>query len=402
MATIKHDLSNAKVWDGTLLKDLVVPVTDLRQRKVPYPWALNPHHSIGEESSEWAYANNSPTPIHQERLESQLLNVLSAYVFPNAPAEKLRIMNDMSMWFSVYDDVIDDADKLGEGYSEECKSLDTGIFEYLEGLQTGKPLAEMPDLLLSNVGMKALVDFIDRFRKQGLSEDQIHIMCQGFIQFGNCNRRIATEELTLEEYVKERRLGIGMRSYTVLMEWGNGFSMSPQLRRHPIAQEMITCCEDYISLTNDIHSLPKEVLFEPPTENNLVRHLMKLDKCSVQEAMYEVLEVSLVALNDLDMVIDCIAESELAEEEKALLYRYGEASREMCAGYAQWAFDTPRYNTPGMTRKLVSPDTTANDKYKLRPACQWLREKYILKLLTQEICPDRDPVSNRAKTRIAA
>ena len=387
-----HDLSTAKVWDGTLLKDLVIPFSDIRTRKVPYPFATNEHQNIvGEQTNEWAYSTSSPTLIHQQRLDDEIMNKFTGYIFRDAPPEKLRVINDLTVWFAIYDDVRDDADKFGEENSMERDLLDASVLQYFEWFQNGKSLDEIPDLVLGNVGIKAIVDFMDRFRKNGLSEDQINILVQGFILYAKANKRIDNEELTLEEYVKVRRLAVGVAPYLAFVDWANGFTLTLELRRHPIHQEINTCLTDFFCLSNDVHSLAKEILIESPNENNLVCHLMKRNNSSVQEALFEAQEVSLVALNDLDMTIACIAECELSDVDKALLYRYGDAARALCAGYGQWAYDTARYNY-GVARKIVSADTTAIDKYKLRPACQWLREKYILKKLNSENCPDRNPV----------
>ena len=267
------------------------------------------------------------------------------------------------------------------------------MIKYLQSIQHGGSLAleNLPDLLLSNVGLKAIGDLLGRFRKHGVSEDQINLICQGFINYAQFNKKIDTETLTLEEYVSARRPGCGMGSFTAVIDWAQGFTLSPQLRAHPIVQQMNTCLDDFLGISNDVQSLPKEILHETPTENNMVCQLMRRNNSSAQEAMYEATEVYLVALNDLDMVISCIGVCELSTEEKEMLYVYAEAVKKAAAGTNIWSYATSRYEI-GLARITVSPDTTAIDKYKLRPACQWLREKYILNKAVQELPPDSNPV----------
>ena len=393
MTPVPHDLSNAKVWDGTLLKDLVVPYADLCQRRAPFPFAINPYNDVVREASyKWAFETSSPSLAHQQKMIEENMASYMAYSYPEATMSQLRVLCDMNVWYCIFDDVCDDADKLGGEYSEECKTLDEVMIKHLQSLQNGASHEDIPNAILNHVGLKALSDIVGRFMENGFSKEQLVMFCGGIIKYIQSNQRIATHDLTLEEYVKERRYSIGGQPYTAILDWAFGFNLSPSLRQHPIVQELDTCLDDYIFISNDVHSLAKEVLKGSQTKNNTVCHLMKLHKTSVQDAMYEATDASLVALNDMDMLTQCIAECEVSEEDKALLYRYSDAAKKVVSGYMKWAHESSRYNVAGVPWTWVSPDTTSIDKYKLRPACQWLREKYILKKPTQETPPDRNPV----------
>ena len=264
MAPITYDFNHVKVWDGTLLKDLVVPFADLCQRMKPYPSARNPNYqiSIDKSSHNWAYTTNSPTPEHQKRLNTEGVVIWTSYIYPDAKPDQLRLIADFTLWLILYDDVRDDADKAGvAGYSEESSTLDAMMIKYMQSFQKGESTADVPDMILSNIRAKAVVDLLERFKNNGLPEDQLDIFCQGLIDYVQGNKTTDTSDsLTFEEYVKERRRTIGMVPFIVLMDWTEGYSLSPKLRRHPIVQEINTCIEDWSWLSNDVNSLPKEVL----------------------------------------------------------------------------------------------------------------------------------------------
>ena len=393
MAPSKHDFNNAKVWDGTLLKHLVVPFADISQRITPYPSTINPHwHLVEDASHNFVYSTSSPTLEYQNKLTQEGHVKWISHCHPDATPDQLRIIVDLSLWLVMYDVIRDDADRAGvAGYSDECSSLDAMMLKYLQSFQNGKSADDVPDMTLSNINAKPVVDVLERFRKNGIPEDQLANLCQGLINYVQANRKLDTaENLTFEEYVTERRPASGVPPYMAILDWAQGFRLNPKLRQHPIVQQMNICVVDFYWISNDVHSLPKEVLQESPTERNMLWYVIRKNNISVQVAMFETTDAALVAINDLDMVIDCIAECELSQEEKNLLYRYGDSARKACTAFGTWVVDTSRYKV-GEHRTLVSPDTASLDKYNLRPACQWLREKYILKKPTPETPPDSNP-----------
>ncbi|MEU7143318.1 hypothetical protein ABZ942_28015 [Nocardia sp. NPDC046473] len=368
------DLSSTILWDGTPLNSLIIPQLKLWERPRPYPLARNFHaDSISEESYQWARERLQVSSYMDGKLRFNETNEYAAWAYPTAPPDLLRLICDANLWITVYDDVRDDQKYLAHKPTEA-----TALHEMLSSYYSIEP-KRVPDECLHNVRLRSIPELIERMRDQGFSNDQLVQFIDSVRMFGGsiCSESqqdIEKRDLSLRDYIRERRADIGADFYANLSAMISGSYPGPSLQKHPIIVEMNTTLRDFALLHNDVMSLPKEML--SGSCDCAMRYLWLEKGMSVQDALYEVTDMALVAVDDFDNLCDLVELSDASPSDKRIMHHYAAGLRWHFSALAYWSCKTRRYRMDGIEIKFVTPIAKGPDKYGLRPRVAHLNDTW--------------------------
>ncbi|MDK9499600.1 hypothetical protein QEZ40_005026 [Streptomyces katrae] len=338
-----------RLWDGTLLSEVVTPRHDLSARPRPFPVQRNYFHAAAlEAGARWLRETVPLERAEYERLLTEDVGGFVSWVYPDARPARLRTLIDFHHWAVWLDDVMDRRTTL-EASLEACSVLES----------------------LGTVELAPFDDFFARMRSQGLHEGHARRFLTAMHAYGASSRTEvhAREDrdrgfTTVPGYIANRRRSAAMPVYFALIAWISGVELPTRVYRHPLVVQLENACSDYALLYNDAGSFTKEYL-AGCTEGTFVRLLSHELQLPVQETLHEIADMAAAAADDLEAASDRIDTSDLPAAHREHVHRYADGLRKFTGGVNHWSNHTPRYAI-GQPMTDAAPTSRAGDRHHLR------------------------------------
>ncbi|TDD80917.1 terpene synthase family protein [Actinomadura rubrisoli] len=349
-ATDTYLSSSTKLWDGSLLSELVTPRHDLSKRVRPFPVQRNYFYAAAmHHSARWLREQMAMAPAEYQRLLREDVGGFVSWVYPDATAGQIRALSDFHFWAVRLDDLMDRKTAAATSLSA-CALLETvGAAE----------LAPFDDFFgrMRALGMsrRCADRFTHALRLYGASSRQEVKAREGQARFGS-----------VSGYITNRRTSAAMPVYYALAAWISRIDLPEELYQHPVVTRLENSCSDYSLLYNDAGSFIKERL-AGRSEGTFVRLLSQQQGLSVQDTLYEIADMAAAAADDLEATSDIIDGCGLPVHQREQIHRYADALRKFVGGVNHWSNHTCRYL---VGQPLVDTPATsrAGDVHHLRPA----------------------------------
>ncbi|WP_280432770.1 terpene synthase family protein [Nocardia brasiliensis] len=340
--------SATALWDGTPLDGLETPCHDLGARSRPFPVQRNYFHAAAmRESAQWLRTAVALEQAEYERLLREDVGGFVSWVHPDATAQQLRALCDFHHWAVWLDDLMDRRSTLETSLSA-CTTLES----------------------LGTTELAAFDDFYTRMRTLGMDERGAERFIHAMRRYGTSSRKeVEVREghpgfTSVADYIANRRMSAAMPVYYALIAWISRIDLTDETRRHPLVVQLENCCSDYSLLYNDAGSFIKEHL-AGRSDGTLVRLLCERENLSVQQSLYEVVDMAAAAADDLEAASDCIDTAGLPAAQREQVHRYADGLRKFVGGVNHWSNHTCRYLV-GQRVTDTPPTSRAGDTRHLR------------------------------------
>ncbi|MEU8584162.1 terpene synthase family protein [Streptomyces abikoensis] len=163
--------------------------------------------------------------------------------------------------------------------------------------------------------------------------------------------------LDMNRYLALRRLAIGVEGVLDTTERCGGFEAPPEVHESTLVQEIREITAEVVILTNDLHSLEKDVANGEP--DNAVLLLRREHDCSQEEALGLLREMVHRRVDRFrrlaDRTHELCASLELSPPQRESTHRFLEANRACMRGNYDWSRTTDRYSRVGVGFVQRSP-----------------------------------------------
>lgn len=339
-----------RLWDGTVLADLVSPRHDLARRPRPFPVQRNYFHTAAlEAGARWLRETVPMEGAEYDRLLAEDVGGFVSWVYPDALPGQIRALMDFHHWAVWLDDVMD-RKTIPETSLQACDVLE----------------------LLGTVELAPFDDFFARMRAHGLHEAHAARFLTAMRLYGASSRReVQAREghadfSSLAHYIANRRASAAMPVYFALIAWISRVDLPTAVYEHPLVVRLENACSDYALLYNDAGSFTKEYL-AGRREGTCVRLLSRELDLPVQATVYEIADMAAAAADDLESAGDLIDESDLPAPVREQVHRYADGLRKFTGGVNHWSNHTLRYAI-GQPFTDTPPVSRSGDVHHLRTA----------------------------------
>lgn len=307
---------------------------NLPQLYCPFSSTLNPHvEAAHRHTIDWVSRFQLACGEEaQRRFEAGRYAWLSAYLYPTATLELLQLATEWNVWLFVHDDDCDEA-SIG-GRPVELASLHKRMREVIHG--TG--CAHSGERLLC-----ALRDLIRRMFRAGSAAWRERFLT-GIDDYFSAVMREAENRASrrvpeVDDYVRVRPLASPLNTNIGLIELCEDICLPPEVRAHPVVEQLTLLTNHAVCWANDIISLEKEIQYHDV--HNLVIVLQQERACTLQEAialaaaMHDNAVRRFIHLSAQLPLFDAHADAELR--------RYVGILRGWMRGNLDWALRSGRY-----------------------------------------------------------
>ncbi len=311
----------------------------------PVSSSINRHvETIHHRTLQWACDFNlvlPGTPDYQ-RLEAAKFAWLVARVYPRAGYTELQIISDWVTWIFIHDDLCD-VSAIGKR-PQRLRHIHNMMLWVLEG---GSLTAENQRLA------SALYDIRQRLWWQ-TDAQWLRRFTDHMDQYFQANRweasnREASRTPSLEAYTEMRPFTSGLEPCIDLMLMAAQLSAASAFLKHRVVHSLTLRANRFISWTNDIYGLDKEI--QEGNMNNLVLVLQHEYQLSAQAAIHLAVEMC-----NTEMEAFLSLESNLpsfGEAEDIKLNTYLAGLRSWMRGTLDWYLESGRYDVETGVRLSV-------------------------------------------------
>ncbi len=255
---------------------------------------------------------------------------LSAWTYPDAEPELLRLLTDMLIWFFVSDDQYDE-----RAIGAAPHKLEKICNNFMRIVETGNQ-----KLAISPLG-RSLLDIRSRIASYGDPEWFGRFTKSMEIYFQGCllESHNRAEQITpdFDDYKQIRRASVGTYPCFDLIELGLPARLSAADAAHPAITTLRDLATDIISWVNDIVSFQKEDAYSDP--HNIVAVLTSECGISPEAAAQKTVEIHNEEMADFRQ----ISAAYLQKERRPLLAAYVAGLESWIRGVLDWSFVSLRY-----------------------------------------------------------
>lgn len=313
----------------------------------PFPSAINPHaDAANERAIAWAQRwRLSSEPGAYQKLAKLNLGALAGLTHTTASARSLQLIADWCAWLFIHDDLCDEAALAHQPVALAHWHEDLfAVMHHPAGQQIAEHgmVAGFADLWRRSIE-QAPPGWADRF--------QASIRAFFTANVWEAHNRAAHLRPDLETYLRQRPLTSGMDMFIDLIEVAHPLTLTPEIRNHPLVQELRALTARGACWVNDILSYEKEL--RQGDHHNLVLVLAHTYQTSYAEALTR---AAAIHDNDIRMFIRCerllLSRPDLAS---ATLRGYTAVLRSYLRGNLDWTSQSIRYrrDTAQLLQKSV-------------------------------------------------
>jgi 5-epi-alpha-selinene synthase len=300
----------------------------------PFPADLNPGGDTADAHTlRWVKRHALGTSeAHYRRFARLHAGHLAARTTPHAPPTALQIVTDWCSWFFIHDDYCDEG-----GSGRNPQAMQAVHDRFREILSGATPLEN--DIALTHalheLWGRTLTLVSTTWRHRFIAN--MHAFFEAAVW--EATNRAKGETPPLADYLRMRPFTGGMFAYMDLVEMSESLVLPPELRHHPLVQQLSTMTANIVSWANDVLSLPKEL--KQGDIHNVVFSMQQSQKLTVQEAIDRAV---LLHNQEVERFIEVeTALPRLVEPQAESLKQYVLALRTIIRGSLDWLSTSMRY-----------------------------------------------------------
>lgn len=322
------------------------------------PVAKNPCFQEAKDHTEEWLTNfgilNSDDVDLREKVNKAKFSDMTAYFWPQADLEQLKLLNDWVYWLFIFDDILevsspDDVEKAGQK-----------IIDIMGGAKHE---------LSTDPFINSYQDWWTRFQEMTSEGCQKRII-KGYNDFfDSCHQaaiyKIQSKTHSLEDYIPFRRSNVAAFVTFALSEV---VDKTPEWvfedKRVPVLLELAA---DSFSLVNDFHSVDKE-----RAEGAIENYILLLEKEKKDLTEEEAKDYTFDKIEKNTAEIKKIYQQIKSEPNKEELRSYLEGIIDMLVGNIEWGYNTKRYVVADNSEKELMVSSEQN----VQKTAQVLQEKH--------------------------
>lgn len=300
----------------------------------PFPAALNPGAERADtQTLQWVQHHKLGTSdAHYHRFFRLHAGQLAARTSPNSAPTVLQIVTDWCSWFFIHDDFCDEG-----GSGRNPQAMQAVHDRFREILSGATPLES--DIALTHalyeLWGRTLTLVSTTWRHRFIAN--MHAFFEAAVW--EATNRAKGETPPLADYLRMRPFTGGMFAYMDLVEMSESLVLPPELRHHPLVQQLIPMTANIVSWANDVLSLPKEL--KQGDIHNVVFSIQQSQHLTVQEALNQAAQLHNQEVERFIEVESALPR--LDEPQEEALKQYVLSLRTVIRGSLDWLSTSVRY-----------------------------------------------------------
>ncbi|QTA37042.1 terpene synthase family protein [Streptomyces sp. CA-256286] len=224
--------------------------------ELPFPLRHNPHaDAVRPQTRQWAISTGMlPTTEARTWWDHVNLTALEAWCFPNAPADRLLLIDKWLSMGILFDDQFDST-PLGHQPDATCRVM--GLM--MEAIENPPPLATERQNPFAHAVTDLLAHFSEMMSPSWQRRHRHHLtLWWGGVVQAVMHRVHGTDTMTFPQRLAVRRLTVGMHAFSDLFELACHWEIPPPLLALREIQRIRRIVTDITVYLNDLYSVERE------------------------------------------------------------------------------------------------------------------------------------------------